>query len=362
MLIRLDKNLFHDGLIKLSNRIDDRFYTTTLSFTHDLCEVINVGVNTEPKFEPESQQKAGPVTPAVSKSDFSDFRDRKKLGKRILKSVQPQLETALRLESEAAHRPFDSMRQELEVMMEASLELRQQPAGQGNVESERSQDVIMVDSTAPEITVGGQADGSTTRGPSGDVPMAEAGVQYEVVGGNGNIEVNTSSFDASDEMEGVQPTSNEVSMVEAKQETIPNDGLQVIDTPPATNGYVGAGPSLQPAPPTPPQSNGSLGRQPTDPLTDGGVVWYLQDFEPEGASAIQDQWQGRDAARDLSEELTEIDEDELKGLGAEINEDSITASPANTTETAEPAAVSAPSPTKKSNAKTKRRKTPYRRR
>ncbi|KAI1661691.1 bromodomain and PHD finger-containing protein [Daldinia decipiens] len=360
--ITLDKNLFHDGLIKLSNRIDDRFYTTTLSFTHDLCEVINVGVNTEPKFEPESQQKAGPVTPAVSKSDFSDYRDRKKLGKRILKSVQPQLETALRLESEAAHRPFDSMRQELEVMMEASLELRQQPVGQDNVESERSQDVIMVDSSAPEITVGGQTDGSTTGGPSGDVPMAEAGVQYEVVSGNGNIEVNTSSFDASDEMEGVQPTSNEVSMVEPKQEAIPNDGLQAIDTPPATNGYVGAGPSLQPAPPTPPQSNGSLGRQPTDPLTDGGVVWYLQDFEPEGASAIQDQWQGRDAARSLSEELTEIDEDELKGLGVEINEDSITASPANTTETAEPAAVSAPSPTKKSNAKTKKRKTPYRRR
>ncbi|OTA61930.1 bromodomain and PHD finger-containing protein [Hypoxylon sp. EC38] len=365
--IALDKNLFHEGLLKLSNRIDERFYTTTLTFTHDLCEVINTGINTEPKPQSDSQHKAGIAAPVVSKSDFSDFRDRKKLGKRILKSVQPQLETALRLESEAVHRSFEMMKQELESMIEASLELRQQAVNQGNAEPERSQDVIMVDSSAPEITVGGQDDGSAvTGGASGDVPMAEAGPQYEISGSSGNIEVNTSGIDG-DEMEGVQPTNNilsnqEMPLVEAKPEPMPDDGMQAVDTPPAMNGYVGAVPSIQPAPPTPPQSNGSLGHQPTDPLTDGGVVWYLQDFEPEGTSATQEQWQGRDAVRSLSEELTEIDDDELKGLGKEINQESITASPANTTEIAETVAEVAASPTKKSTAKTKRRKAPARRR
>ncbi|KAI1106302.1 bromodomain and PHD finger-containing protein [Jackrogersella minutella] len=360
--IALDKNLFHEGLLKISNRIDERLYTATLTFTLDLCEVINIGINTEPKPQPESQQKSGIIVPAVSKSDFSDFRDRKKLGKRILKSVQPQLETALRLESEAAHKPFETMRQELESMIEASLELRPPVPKHSNTESERSQDVIMVDSSAsaPEITVGGQADGSVgTEEASGDVPMTG------LAGGSGNIEVNTSGLDG-DEMEGVESTTNatssrEIPIIEGKPEAVPADGMQAIDTPPATNGYVGAAPSLQPAPPTPPQSNGSLGHQPTDPLTDGGVVWYLQDFEPEGTSATQEQWQGRDAVRSLSEELTEIDEDELKGLGVEINEDSITASPANTTETAEPVTGTV-SPTKKSTAKAKKRKAPSRRR
>ncbi|KAI1378240.1 bromodomain and PHD finger-containing protein [Hypoxylon crocopeplum] len=366
--IALDKNLFQDGLIKLSNRIDERFYTTTLTFAHDLCDIINAGINTEPKPQSESQPKAGLGAPVVSKTDFSDFRDRKKLGKRILKSVQPQLETSLRLESEATHRLFESMKQELESMIEASLEMRQQAISQGIAESEQSQDVIMVESSAAEITVGGQADDPTvTAGASGDVTMAEADVQYEVVGGSGNIEVNTSGIEAGDEMEGVQPSANDVpdgeaQMVDVKPEAMSADGVQPIDTPPATNGYVGAAPSLQPAPPTPPQSNGSLGHQPTDPLTDGGVVWYLQEFKPEGTSATQEQWQGRDAVRSLSEELTEIDDDELKGLGVEINEDSITASPANTTETAEPVAVSAPSPTKKSSTRPKKRKATYRRR
>ncbi|KAI0383092.1 bromodomain and PHD finger-containing protein [Hypomontagnella monticulosa] len=363
--IALDKNIFHEGLIKLSNRIDERFYTTTISFAHDLCDAINIGVNSEPKPQSELQQKAGPITPVVSKVDYSDIRERKKLGKRILKSVQPQLETALRLESEATHRPFESMKQELESMMEASLELRKLITNQSNLESERSQDVIMVDSAAPEITVGGQAEDSTAGGAEGDIPMAEASAQYEVASGSGNIEVNTSGFE---DMEGVQSTDNVMSnqdtqMAETKPEPIMSDDAQPVDTPPAMNGYVGAAPSSRPAPPTPPQSNGSLGRQPTDPLTDGGVIWYLQEFDPEGSTAVQEQWQGRDAVRSLSEELTEIDEDELKGLGVEINEDSITASPANTTETAEPApATGAASPTKKSTAKPKKRKAPSRRR
>ncbi|KAI2630979.1 bromodomain and PHD finger-containing protein [Hypoxylon sp. NC1633] len=373
--IALDKNLFHEGFIKLSNVIDERFYTTTLAFAHDLCDVINAGINTEPEPQLESQQKAGLVIAAASKSDFSDFRERKKLGKRILKSVQPQLETALHLESEAAHKPFETLKQELESMIEASLELRQQAVHQSHVESEQSQDVIMVDSSAAEITVGGEVNGAAvTAIASGDAPMAEAGVQYDGAGGSGNIEVNTSSLEAGDEMEGVEPTSNvipdrETQMVEPKPEATSADGVQPVDTPPATNGYVGAAPSIRPAPPTPPQSNGSLGRQPTDPLTDGGIIWYLQEFDLDGTSAIQEQWQGRDAVRSLSEELTEIDEDELKGLGVEINEDSITASPANTTETAEhhptypiPAQEVVATPTKKSSAKAKKRKAPYRRR
>ncbi|KAI1452265.1 bromodomain and PHD finger-containing protein [Annulohypoxylon moriforme] len=357
--ITLDKNLFHEGLLRLSNRIDERFYTTTLTFTHDLCEVINIGINTEPKPQSETQPKLGIIAPAVSKSDFSDIRDRKKLGKRILKSIQPQLETALRLESEATHKSFETMKQEFESTIEASLEVRQQ-INQGHGESERSRDVIMVDSSAPEITVGGDVDSSAIAGEiPGDVPMAG-------VGGSGNIEVNTSGLDG-DEMDGVEPTTKtlsfrEVPAIESKPEALSVDGMQAIDTPPAINGYVGVTPSLQPTPPTPPQSNGSLGHQPTDPLTDGGVVWYLNDFEPEGTSATLEQWQGRDAVRSLSEELSEIDEDELKGLGVEINEDSITASPANTAEVVEPAPTGNASPSKKAAPRARKRKATSRRR
>ncbi|KAI0014074.1 bromodomain and PHD finger-containing protein [Xylariaceae sp. FL0662B] len=360
--IALDKNLFHEGLMKLSGRVDERLYTATLTFVHDLCDIISIGVNTEPKPQSEAQPAVGQI-PALSKNDFSDYRDRKRLGKRILKSVQPQLETALRLEAEATYRPFESLKHELEGMMESSLELRQKTANQGNAEAEQSQDVIMVDSSAAEITVGGQADGYVATDENrGDVTMADAGAEDENAGGNGNIEVKMSDLEIENKVEGISAPSNSIANPEqqlggAESEALAINGVQSLNTPPGINGYVTAAPSSQPGPPTPPQSNGSLGRQPADALTEGGIVWYLQDFEPEGTSAVQEHWPGREAVRSLSEELTELDDEELKGLG--VDENSITASPANTTTTAE---ATNTSPAKKST-KTKRRKTTtYRRR
>ncbi|KAI1082313.1 bromodomain and PHD finger-containing protein [Whalleya microplaca] len=359
--ITLDRNLFHDGLLKLSARIDERLYTATLAFAHDLCDVISIGVNTEPKAQSEIQTVG--QTPASSKNDFSDYRDRKRLGKRILKSVQSQLETALRLEAEATYRSFESLKQELEDMMEASLELRPKVASQGNAEAEQSQDVIMVDSSAAEITVGGQADGRVaTEDAQGDVTMVDASAVHDNAGGDGNIEVKMSDLEIENKVEGIRAPTNstanrEQQLVEAESEAPVINGVQSLNTPPGINGYVTAAPSSQPGPPTPPQSNGSLGRQPTDALTEGGIVWYLQDFEPEGTSAVQEHWPGREAVRSLSEELTELDDDELKGLG--VDEDSITASPANTTTTAEGTNTS---PTKKSTKAKKRKTTTYRRR
>ncbi|KAH8158880.1 hypothetical protein CIB48_g9372 [Xylaria polymorpha] len=360
--IALDKNLFYDGLSPLSSRIDQRHYTTTLTLARDLCDVIRIGINTEPDISNEVPQNPALGLSMSTKTDFSDYRDRKKLGKRILKAVQPQLEMALRLEAEANHRSFEGLKQELETLIEASLEYRPKAVTVGtDGEGEQSQDVIMVDSSAAVIAVGGLNHQSITAvDGNGDTMMVDA--DNQATSTDGNIEVDTSAIGTDMKVEGAQTTTDVVSApdsdtMETKPDGSGTSDVQSVNTPPATNGYVSVPPNSQPAPPTPPQSNGSLGRQPMDALTDGGVLWYLQEFEPEGTSATQEQWDGRSAERSLSEELTEIDDDELKGLGVEINE-SITASPADTTPFVDGA--NHISPTKK--AKAKKRKTTYRRR
>ncbi|KAI1153397.1 hypothetical protein F4825DRAFT_267147 [Nemania diffusa] len=362
--IALDKNLFYDGLLPLSSRIDQRYYATTLTLAHDLCDVIHVGINTEPDTSIEAPQNSALGLVVSSKADFSDYRDRKKLGKRILKAVQPQLEIALRLEAEANHRQFEGLKQELETMIEASLEYRPKAViVQGDVEGEQSQDVIMVDSSAAVIAVGGlNIHGITAGDENGDVAMADA--DNQATSTDGNIEVDTSAIETDMQVESVQVTVDAVPMpdseaMETKPDVSGTNDVRSINTPPATNGYVSVPTTSQPTPPTPPQSNGSLGRQPMDALTDGGVLWYLQEFEPQGTSAAQEQWNGRNPDRSLSEELTEIDDDELKGLGVEINEESITASPADTAPIVD--AANHISPTKKA-PKAKKRKTTYRRR
>ncbi|KAI1127519.1 hypothetical protein F5Y10DRAFT_242680 [Nemania abortiva] len=360
--IALDKNLFYDGLLPISSRIDQRYYTTTLTLAHDLCDVIHTGINTEPDMSTEASQNSGIGLVVSTKSDFSDYRDRKKLGKRILKAVQPQLEMALRLEAEANHRPFEGLKQELETMIEASLEYRPKPVVvEADGEAEQSQDVIMVDSSAAVIAVGGlNIHGITARDENGDVTMADA--DNQATSTDSNIEVDTSAIETDMQMEGVQLAADVAPVPDSEAiETKPDVGgtsdVQSVNTPPATNGYVSVPTAAQPTPPTPPQSNGSLGRQPVDALTDGGVLWYLQEFEPQGTSATQEQWNGRIPERSLSEELTEIDDDELKGLGVEINQESITASPADTAPIVDGA--NHISPTKK-KPRPKKRKTTYR--
>ncbi|KAI0023266.1 PHD-finger domain-containing protein [Xylariomycetidae sp. FL0641] len=363
----LDKNLFHEGLVKLQARVEDRFYTTILPFAQDLCNVINDGINTEPEVPPEPNPKLVSVLPLPSKIDFSDHRERKRLGKRILKAVQPALEIALRLEAETTGRMnFEGLRVELEGMMEAGVEVQPKTNVEGNAEAEKSQDVIMVDSSAAEITVGGSAGEATITEEEGDdVVMADA--DAPAADAEANIEVATSGPEADTKGEVADSGASQAPEAEAessvtKPEVASVNGAHTVDTPPATNGYVAAPTSSsQPGPPTPPQSNGSLGRQPADPLTDGGFPWYLQEFQPEGTSAVQGQWKGRDAARSLSEELTELDDDEFKGLGDELNEDSITASPAHGHATGEAAANLSPSK-KNSKAAAKKRKGAARRR
>ncbi|KAI1268482.1 hypothetical protein F5Y18DRAFT_375537 [Xylariaceae sp. FL1019] len=362
--ITLDKNLFHDGLTELSAQIDRRFYTVTLSFARDLCDVINKGINAEPEMPSEALANHLPGPPMPAKCDYSDYRDRKKLGKRILKAVQPQLEAALRLESEAKHASFDDLKQELEALIETSLEYRPKPAVKDiNTDGEPSQDVIMVDSSTTTIALAESKDpDSGVEDGNGDVTMVDA--ENVEATPDGNIEVDTSNFETHEAevttISTVAGSEAQIEAVETKPKVSSANGSESINTPPATNGYIAAPPATQVAPPTPPQSNGSLGgRPPTDALTDGGVVWYLQEFELEGTTAVQEQWNEREAVRSLSEELSEIDDDELKGLSVEVNE-SIMASPANNAIPAVDGANTA-SPAKRAS-RSKKRKVTYRRR
>ncbi|KAJ5518716.1 Zinc finger PHD-type [Penicillium expansum] len=50
------------------------------------------------------------------------------------------------------------------------------------------------------------------------------------------------------------------------------------------------------------------------PLALGGIQWYMQPFDPVGTTVHEERWTGRDVMRGMSEELSELDEDELEGL------------------------------------------------
>lgn len=63
-------------------------------------------------------------------------------------------------------------------------------------------------------------------------------------------------------------------------------------------------------PPTPPLSSGGD----LQPLSNGGIPWYMDPFDPEGTTVQEERWTGRELVRGMSEELSDMDEEELLGL------------------------------------------------
>ncbi|KAH7251916.1 PHD-zinc-finger like domain-containing protein [Fusarium tricinctum] len=309
--ISLDKDLFNDGLSKLQTRINTRFYVTVMSFAVDLCEIISVGIATTPGPDPSmDQSQTETINASPDKSTFSDIRERRKLGKRILKAVQPFLEAALRVESEISQKPFEGLQKELETLIDRSVEARRPTTAtsqdQPNELSDEANDTIMVDAEL-QITV--------------KASSTEGGDAMDTTSDGGNIEVSTN----------IDVDTSDLAETEKKQESLPNT-VQSSDTPPGTDGYVSKPePSQsglsQSGPPTPPQSNGSVGLEPADPLTDGGIFWYLKGHEPKGTSVLEERWAGRDAVRMLSEDLTDLDDEELKGLGMDVDHAVASAAP-----------------------------------
>ena len=52
-------------------------------------------------------------------------------------------------------------------------------------------------------------------------------------------------------------------------------------------------------------------------LGSGGIPWYQQNFNPEGTIVHEERWTGPEVLRGMSEELSEMDDEELQGLGLE---------------------------------------------
>ncbi|GJN77320.1 nuA3 HAT complex component nto1 [Purpureocillium lilacinum] len=346
----LDKDLFSSGLERIEKRVGERFYTTALAFAHELGDVINAGIVTTPVMQDISEPQFETTEGAASKNAFLDIRERRKLGKRILKAVQPYLETALRVESEISNKPFETLQKELESLIDTSLDTGRVAIGAGVEKQEADEDTIMVDAPdSSEITVKSSFN-NDDMAQEADIDGDAMDTADDVEENGDNIEVNTSGF-------GKDADKAQSSPRKSKRSIIMNS-IESSETPPDSNGFVPAAQTDQAGPPTPPQSNGSFGKEPADPLVEGGILWYLKSMKPEGTSILGEHWAaGRDAVRMLSEDLTDLDDEELKGLGRDVD-DSVTAAMLD----AETASSTVATKSKANANKTRKRRTSGRRR
>ncbi|RMZ92356.1 hypothetical protein DV736_g448, partial [Chaetothyriales sp. CBS 134916] len=275
--IKHDRGYYRNGLVELAERNKQGLFVSVTSFSADLVQVfapaLGGGAST---FAEIIEQVTG-----RAENMAQEDRDRRAVARRVLKAIQPQLEDAIRKEGELTGRPYAQQLKELD---DALLSRRGSVAG-----SE-----VAVESVEMLSQTNGVSTPQVVEVKMADAPPGEAVEQFL----NG-------------------------SLAESVDDNKPAKNGNVVHTPtPSTNGLKHDGPPVNGAivqdsnvgPPTPPMS---LEGQTQPAFGAGGIPWYVEQFDPEGTTIYEERWTGQQVLRELSEELSEMDEEELGALGAD---------------------------------------------
>jgi NuA3 HAT complex component NTO1 len=312
---RLDsKHVFREGLQSIRTKLNSRSYTSVALFSADLANVLSSDLGVEAANTAELQQQ---VSGRAMDMTFEQ-RERRKLAKRIVKAVQPALEEALRHEGELSGRPFEKQIRELDMMLDNStLSRRESFSGSTNEDELEIQRLLKVPNARhtplPIMTHGNGVDQD---GNNGITSFTFAGTKRA---NSHEVEMIDVPNEPDDEPDGSIAQLNGELSADTEQTIAAN-------TPPAsTNGVKGDGNHSQnnlpdnsraiaPEPPTPPLS---LEGMQQSVLVSGGIPWYVEPFDPDGTTLHEERWTGPEVLREMSEELTDIDDEELLGLAGE---------------------------------------------
>ena len=370
-----DKGIFKHGFAGLQDKLNTRFYTTSLAFVHDLADTVHKTIN--PAHDDEAVEAV--TDDAAAKSGgglYAEARDRKRLGKRILKSIQPMLEAAVRAEADITRVPVAPLQKELEQLLESCVEVQpaakpKQPPASIHV-SPAEDDVVMAEGDCQIVVSSDPKDGDAGDKMDVDVDVDES-----------RDDVRTTPRASRHKPISIHITTPQSSTVVANGHGSSDAGVATasangVDDASKSAAAAAATTAATDAPLTPPQShngslpgvggNGSDARPSVETLDAGGVLWYLDGFSPKGTTTADEPLQrgasgaggagGAEAStsveveadvemdvevdvdadvdvdgtvsRLLSEDLTDMDDEELKGLEFDVEDSTITAAPSST--------------------------------
>ena len=248
---------------------------------------------------------------AQSKDFTSEYKEKRKLAKRIVKAVQPALEDATRKESELLRKPFEMELQQLDLLLEKSLASRRDsltvaiPVEMTETEA-AAQQLVTDDHDHRE-----QINGNDGQGYRKSLPSNALGTYTNGISETAGMEKVAST---SNTMGAQQTPRNPLRLDNGNPRTPTND---VQDQRPLTNGLASAARNHQGSatiqihePSTP--SAGTVSA--VQPLANGGVPWYMETFDPDGTTVQEERWTGRELVRGMSEELSDMEDEELSGL------------------------------------------------
>lgn len=297
---RLDgKGVFREGFADLEERLNRRSCTSVEAFSERFGDVVKAALGPSPTVDVNEGQPH--VNGQVSSKDLiADHKAKKMLANRIVKAVKGPLEDAMRKEGELLGRPHEKELRDLERLLEASVRSRRdsrngsQP-GDGIADSVQQRQSISGGSSDENIASGSNQNASNLVGMEIDPAITHAP----------HTEQATASKSAKHKGHRQQPTPESMP---------PTNGAAGDDH--TSNGNMDEhmphqiGKDTPPEPVTPPSSSGGH----SQPLSQGGIPWYMECFDPVGTTVEEERWKGRELVRGMSEDLSDMDEEELSGL------------------------------------------------
>lgn len=282
------KGAFTEGFNELRTKLDEMAYTSVQAFNDDLLAVLSAQVDFAPV------NTAADIESDTSKlahtSLTSEQKETKKLVKRIIKSVQPHIEDALRKEADMARAPIEKL-PDLESLLEQKMQSRHSAASAEDAphEIEELEEMAQDNATKPVTNGVGFEDSAQKKD---DIQLAP-----------------TPDDNAADHHHSMHDEAADEAAIAAQlgQDALhASNGVRQDDAMELDTRETAA----RAEPLTPPRSEKNL----LNPLHNGGVPWYLEPFDIHGTTVYEPIWDGREVLKAMSEDLSELDDDELDGL------------------------------------------------
>lgn len=294
---RLDgKGVFREGFADLEERLNKRSCTSVEAFSGRFSDVVKTALDPSPTVDVIEGQPH--INGQISSKDLiADHKAKKMLANRIVKAVKGPLEDAMRKEGELLGRPHEKELRDLDRLLEASVRSRRDSRngsqlGDGVADPIQQRQSISGGSSDENSANSSKQNASNLVGTEIDPAITHTfqATTSKSVKHKGHRQQPTP--------ESMPPTNGAVS-----DDHLSNDNIDELVS-------HQLGKDTPPEPVTPPLSSGGH----SQPLSQGGIPWYLECFDPVGTKIEEERWKGRELVRGMSEDLSDMDEEELSGL------------------------------------------------
>jgi NuA3 HAT complex component NTO1 len=347
-LHRLDdkEGVFRAGTEELAHRLRERYYTSVSDFSRDLSQVflskLAEGDNLDPASSADINtihQKLNEVPAGTAEHHAltHDQKELKKLAKRIVKAVKELTEGAVKKEAELRGLQHEETMRKIESLALFSVDVAKsiEPDidDSKNITKHRSiSNASAVAGASPDIRADGDVEMQDADGSAEDTALVSTG-------GPDNLDNPTPASKAASCASSSHSHTIKTTSSKPTEPLSPPISTVSVHRPSTANG------------------NGQNGDN--DVLAHGGVAWYLTPFDIVGSTVHEERYTGREVMRDMSEELSDMDEDTLMGLELSGLDDSASGAAGSNSSTA---AGAAGDMEKSNNATSAAKKRPKRKR